>query len=120
MNHRGLHCELQCEVCQQCSLETANHLFFQCIYARGVWTGMNMMLGADFLQNGDTILASVDKSWRACQRRFSRDKWGSYFFAVCWFLWRARNKLIFEGCTTDSRWLAQHALKEAKLWMKYC
>lgn len=58
--------------------------------------------------------------WRACQRRYSRMQWGSLFFAVCWFLWRSRNRKLFDGCETDPNWIAQHAIKEAKLWRKFC
>lgn len=32
---------------------------------------MNMMLGVSILHIDDTVQATVDKSWRACQRRFS-------------------------------------------------
>ncbi|XP_078157717.1 uncharacterized protein LOC144553407 [Carex rostrata] len=98
MIHRGLQCDLPCE----------------CDRARRCWTRMNALLGVNILQLGYTVLATVDKSWRACKRWISRNKWGSYFFAVCWFLWRACNKKIFEEGETDPIWIAHHANKEAK------
>ncbi|XP_078158903.1 uncharacterized protein LOC144554459 [Carex rostrata] len=120
MMHRGLQCNLRCEVCQRCSLETATHLFFQCYKARRCWASLNAMLGCNIVSTGDTVQATVIKSWKACKRRMSRNEWGPYFFAVCWFLWRARHKKIFEDIEPDPIRIAQHAIREAKLWLKYC
>ena len=120
MMHRGLQCNLRCEVCQRCSLETATHLFFQCYQARRCWASLNAMLGCNMVSIGDTVQATVIKSWKACKRRMSRNEWGPYFFAVCWFLWRARNKKIFEDIEPDPIRIAQDAIREAKLWLKYC
>lgn len=119
MNYQGLNCDSQRVVCQHCSLETAPHLFFHCSNARTVWTRLSIMLGVRFLQSGDTVQELVDNSLTTCRNKISRDQWGSYFFAVCWCLWRGCNKHNFEGTGTDSRCLVQYAVKEAKLWMKH-
>ena len=81
---------------------------------------MNVLLGGNILHLGNTVQSTVDKSWRACKIRMPRKEWASYFFAICWFLWRARNRKIFEDCETDPVWIAFHANREAKLWLKFC
>lgn len=120
MINRGLSCDTQCEVCHQCPLETAKHLFFQCGHARQVWRLMSSMLGFNLLKTGDTVQAVVANSGRACQRRIPCSQWGTLFFAVCWFIWRSRNKKIFDGVDSDPHWIAHQSIKESKLWKKFC
>ncbi|XP_078178597.1 uncharacterized protein LOC144572798 [Carex rostrata] len=120
MINRGLSCDTQCEVCHQCPLETAKHLFFQCGHARQVWRLLSSMLGFNLLQTGDTVQAIVSNSGRACQRRIPRSQWGTLFFAVCWFIWRNRNRKKFDGIESDPHWIAHQSIKESKLWRKFC
>lgn len=120
MLHRGIHCESRCAVCQNCSMETSLHLFFRCSFSRRVWTRLNCLLGISIIHFGDSVQAIVDNSWSWCKNRCSRNKWGSYFFSICWYLWRGRNQKIFEDCVVDPDWMAHRARREAELWMKYC
>ncbi|XP_078174444.1 uncharacterized protein LOC144568089 [Carex rostrata] len=91
-----------------------------CNKARTCWARINALLGVNIVQPGYTVPATVENSWRGCKNQMSRNRWGSYFFAICWYLWRARNKMIFEGCETDAVWIAHHASREVKMWMKFC
>ena len=120
MMHRGLQCEMQCEVCQECPYETAMHLFFQCRQARRVWSAMHTALRFNIRAAGNSVQVVTYNSLKLCRRFISRQHWGSLFFAVCWFIWRSRNRRIFDGTETDPQWIAHHSIKEAKLWRKFC
>lgn len=98
---QGIKCNTQCEVCQQCTFETTKHLFFQCNHARRIWARVNTLLGFNILANGDIVQGVAYNSSRLCQRIISRMQWGSVFYAVCWFIWRGRNKKIFDGIETS-------------------
>jgi hypothetical protein len=73
--------------------ETLSHLFFQCSTAKAVWAIVAKCIGA---QN---VPRSFDQCWNGC------DKWlpaGKQFHsvgiaAICWAIWKARNKVCFEG-----------------------
>lgn len=73
--------------------ETVNHLLFTCSVARVVWATTATCLGAS------NIPTSFDQSWRWCARWIPK---GNQFHAVgiaaiCWAIWKRRNKVCFEG-----------------------
>jgi hypothetical protein len=80
-----------CYFCNQ--EESVSHLFFQCSTVKAVWAIIAQCIGAD------DIPKSFDQSWRWC------NKWlplGEQFHtfgiaAVCWAIWKTRNKACFEG-----------------------
>jgi len=73
--------------------ESLSHLFFQCSTTKAVWAIMAKCFGAT------NVPRSFDQCWNWC------DKWlpaGKQFHtvgiaAVCWAIWKARNKVCFEG-----------------------
>lgn len=80
-----------CYFCNQ--PESANHLLFQCCVAKAVWAIVAISLGAN------NVPRSLDQCWIWCE------KWlpfGTKFrtlgiAAVCWAIWKTRNKTCFEG-----------------------
>jgi hypothetical protein len=80
-----------CYFCDQ--NESASHLLFHCNIAKAVWATFVTCIGAN------DIPSSIDRCW------LWFEKWlpgGKKFHtlgivAICWAMWKARNKLCFEG-----------------------
>lgn len=75
--------------------ESANHLLFQCSVAKAVWAIVATSLGAD------NIPRNLEQCWSWCEQWLPL---GETFHtmgiaAVCWALWKTRNKTCFEGKT---------------------
>ena len=105
--------------CYFCSQpETVDHLLFQCSTAKVVWATVAVCFGAS------NVPRYLNQCWEWCE------KWlplGEKFHtlgiaAVCWAIWKARNKLCFEGklilnpisivchaCTLMSYWAGLYA-----------
>jgi hypothetical protein len=73
-----------------CELETAHHLFFECVVARVLWCHLSEILkidiGADF--------ESVARWWISENKNSVINIFSS---AVLWILWSTRNELCFQG-----------------------
>ena len=117
---RGIECDRNCVQCQRCSLETAAHLLFNCDYARICWNRLTLHLGYSILCRGDSIQQTIIRSSRRCRHRLQRKTWGIIFFSLCWQLWKARNYKVFQRKCLAPILVVEHALKEARLWQKYC
>jgi hypothetical protein len=83
--------EPSCYFCRQ--PETVNHLLFTCSIAKVVWATVATCLGAN------DIPSSFQYSWNWCEKWIPN---GKQFFAVgiaavCWAIWKMRNKICFEG-----------------------
>jgi len=82
--------EPECYFCR--NPENIPHLFFQCSVARTVWAIIAKCFGAN------TIPKNLNQCWSWCE------KWlpfGEKFHmcgvaAICWAIWKARNKACFE------------------------
>jgi hypothetical protein len=73
--------------------ETVDHLFFTCSIAKVIWGVIARLLGAN------NIPTSLSQCWEWCELWFPEAKrfhlWG--ISAICWAIWKARNKACFEG-----------------------
>lgn len=73
--------------------ESVSHLLFHCNIAKAAWATFATCIGAN------DIPRSLDQCWVWCE------KWlpgGKKFHTlgiatICWAIWKARNKLCFEG-----------------------
>lgn len=73
--------------------ETIDHLLFQCSVAKSVWAIVAFSLGAN------NVPTSLSQCWTWCEKWFP---FGQKFrtlgiAAICWALWKTRNKICFEG-----------------------
>lgn len=95
LRRRNMHLDsFNCELCSLSIEESVEHLFLTCPFARQCWG----IIGLDFPDDAD-FPAVVN---------IFKDQLNSEFFMVavillCWTIWSARNKLIFEG----SQWSIQ-------------
>ena len=80
----------QCVFCD--NLETTDHLFFQCPVAKVIWSIVAKCFGAN------NIPVNLQQCWRWCEIWLPFGKkfhpWG--IGAICWAIWKCRNKASFE------------------------
>ncbi|XP_043725962.1 uncharacterized protein LOC122672566 [Telopea speciosissima] len=84
--------------CLRCgsAVESIDHLLFECTFARSVWFGSPLQFSpptdvpclVDWIQSWD-VWFREDK--RVAKIALSRASF------LCWYLWRARNELVFSG-----------------------
>lgn len=120
MERRGFICNRDCVLCQSHSLETALHLFFQCSYARTLWSTIAVLLGYRMVWVRDTVANTFCHSLKRCNGRTLKQKWSTYFLSACWTIWKERNSSIFEGKLRDPSVAAEKSVEEARLWMQFC
>ena len=122
MANRGIHCNLQCVLCADCQLETANNLFFTCQYAKTVWDMIQRELGSTIMVEGETVQETWDKSWQFVKYcgRFSKKGWASGFMCAVWQIWRQRNEMVFRQKALPAYKLANLIIQESQQWLKYC
>jgi hypothetical protein len=81
----------KCHFCDQ--TETVDHLFFTCHIAKVIWGVIAIILGAT------NIPTSISQCWEWCKLWLPLGKkfhvWG--VSAVCWAIWKARNRACFDG-----------------------
>jgi hypothetical protein len=80
-----------CYFCQQ--PETVTHLLFKCPVAKVVWATIATCFGAS------NIPSSFQQSWNWCEKWIPNGKQfhAVGIAAVCWAIWKMRNKICFEG-----------------------
>lgn len=111
---RGMKCD---QVCQTCGVEgeSINHVLFTCTLARKVWaiSGFPARLGGFNHYSIFTNLSYVMQTWEG------RKEWQEVtksFPWTLWYLWKNRNRLLFEGYLFDGDHICSKAKEEADLW----
>ena len=80
-----------CHFCDQ--NETVDHLFFTCPIAKVIWAVIVKVIRAN------NIPTSLSQCWSWCDHWLPAEKKFhlSGVSAICWAIWKARNKACFEG-----------------------
>ena len=85
-----------CVLCRAHSLETRDHLFFQCMFAHRVWN----YLQVDWSQGDDMVTVAT-----MARRDFAQPFFVEVVFTAWWNIWQIRNDKIFRHINpTFSRW----------------
>jgi len=90
LTRRGWHGDKRCYFCLE--NESVNHLFFDCSMARYVWSLVAYVVGADCRP------CSFDQFWLWAKQFFPLSENFLYvgLAAICWAIWRMRNKIHFD------------------------
>lgn len=89
--------------------ETLEHMLFQCKLSREVWCGSPF----GFVVSGSWNSIHFSEWWfsfpHTSQSSEDAADMGALFASICWFLWKARNKLHFDGLRWDSSSILEKA-----------
>ncbi|XP_078170107.1 uncharacterized protein LOC144564383 [Carex rostrata] len=100
MEHRGMHCDLDCVMCNDCPVESVLHLLFLCPYATHVWFLVSNALGYRMMKPAMTVQEIWMQSKLARGNR-PKEIWTTQFICTLWSTWKSRNQMYFiseEGC----------------------
>lgn len=104
--------EKTCLFC--CELESVNHLFFDCVVAKQLWSVMSDIfgrsLGSDFL--------SIGQLWISNNKFLDCNMFSA---AALWGLWKLRNKICFQGIAwKDMRLVLMNIAVTVQSWALLC
>ncbi|XP_056862473.1 uncharacterized protein LOC130510143 [Raphanus sativus] len=102
--------------CKRCgSLESINHLLFHCPFAREVWS--RSPLDESFDISGLTDLRADWTELHACKSLPPAGITTTPLVPwIMWFLWKARNKFVFENYAGNPADLLSQAIAAAREW----
>lgn len=114
--------ELICVLCATGTCENAVHLFFLCPYAVEVWGRIALLLGRVIMVPAETVQLVWNKSWAYVQHSggLNRKTWASFFMCTIWFIWKQRNRYVFDAERISAGLLAGRCAHEMMLWLKHC
>lgn len=132
LSQTGVHCEPTRVMCQGNVDESHFHLFFQCNYAKRIWSyvqnGLNtrLLARAVLVSNRVPPRAALQRMWKASAREatgsggMAARLWLSAMLCTVWGIWRQRNSKIFNDELVQPHVLGHKVIQEAKLWLKFC
>lgn len=102
--------------CKRCGvLETERHVFSQCTFASRVWELIPAMF-----KPAPNAISTTASLLLACGRMINLPPSGlsstDLYPWVLWYLWIARNKLLFENMVITEQEVATLAIREARTW----
>ncbi|KAL0884927.1 hypothetical protein Bca101_008909 [Brassica carinata] len=102
--------------CKRCgSLESINHLLFHCPFAREVWN--HSPLGRSFEVSGLTYLRADWSELQACKSLPPAGITSTPLVPwILWFMWKARNKYVFENFAGNPVDLLSQVVAAAREW----
>ncbi|KAH9709496.1 putative reverse transcriptase/RNA-dependent DNA polymerase [Citrus sinensis] len=105
---------LQEPICQRCKLqvETVSHVLIECKAARKIWDLAPLIVQPSKDHNQD-FFSAIQEMWSR-----SSTAEAELMIVYCWVIWSARNKFIFEGKKSDSRFLAAKADSVLKAYQR--
>jgi hypothetical protein len=121
---------LNCVLCEG-NIESTNHLFLQCEFARGVWDGLFSWLGFNFLSPPNLFIHWECRNGNSTNKRI-RNGFRLIWHAAVWCIWRARNDRIFKNiiCNVEEmveaievlswRWTLTRVKAPACLFYEWC
>lgn len=102
-------------ICPHCKeLETSMHIFFHCAFAKEVWRNVPLKSPVHIAE--DTDFKSAVFRFRQALCLSPTGIRSLVLPWTCWFLWTARNKLIFEAKTNRLVEIATKGLSVALEW----
>ncbi|XP_027118706.2 uncharacterized protein [Coffea arabica] len=113
----GFHMPSKCLCCQSPSCESIEHLFSMGQVALEVWSYFGSMCGV--ICTGSLLRARMG-AWWFVEQKLERRR---FIFTIlpsliCWHIWKARNKGVFEGKPMRPAVVIQAIFREAKMLLE--
>ena len=104
-------------LCPRCKLEeSAEHIFFHCPFAKEVWRLIPLNVPVHLADDAD--IKSIMVIFRSLLCLPPTGITTPVLPWICWSLWTARNKLIFENKTAQPTEVATRGLSSALEWVQ--
>lgn len=87
----------RCALCKN-DLETANHLFMECPTAKKVWSEVLKQMNLTIEWEGQ----SLSEAWQNWWNKIPEQKLRNLPATICWGIWIARNRHIFQEKETEA------------------
>lgn len=118
LQRRGLPHPAACPLCDQHD-ETIDHLLIRCVFTREIWHHVFQWIGTTTLEpQGDE--ASFHNWWRRTNCRAesqARKGVNSMIILTAWYVWKYRNRVVFDGVSPRPQALTAEIMEEAKCWV---
>lgn len=85
LSEKRVQVDICCQWCLQ-AVENANHVLFECSFAKSVWTDERVNMDLQVLQ-GDTVFEVLNRVFARCNKDQT-----AQVIMICWSLWNRRNK----------------------------
>ncbi|XP_019084263.1 PREDICTED: uncharacterized protein LOC109125917 [Camelina sativa] len=110
----GVNCDT---VCKRCDLEeeSINHTLFECPLSRQIWERIFDGSDTDKLLSG-SIYSNLDFIYGKSLTPMALGVTHSSIPWLVWFLWKDRNKKVFQGLQSEPIDIIIHALREQLWW----
>jgi len=92
---RGWITDQSCILCNRNHTETHQHLFSTCAFAKEIWIKAGRELLINTKLEADPIRIWEENNLHSNPTHNKR--WGSFWAACCWEIWKARNASIFKN-----------------------
>jgi zinc-binding in reverse transcriptase len=111
LQKRNWPCGASCVLCNSIMQETTDHIFLSCSFTRRTWN--------DILPNNHQLPSSVIYLSRTLDAgRLANSGVAIKYAAVCWNIWKERNRRIFENKMLTSYSLTMKMILDVELWQK--
>lgn len=114
---RGMNHPHSCPLCCQ-EDETINHLLIGCSFSREVWHRVLQWINLQHLAPSPSDRTFL-KWWKKSSRRAGaqrRKGLNTLIQLTAWFLWKHRNRCVFDGESPNAQHLFSDIQKEAHQW----
>lgn len=112
LQKRGILTDVSCLHCK--GIETTMHIFFNCPFGKQVWCQIPFFNPVHLTEDLDFKTALMKLRSSICLPPTGLKN--PIISWVCWFLWLARNKLIFEQLHQSAAEVATRSLTAAREW----
>lgn len=121
LTQQNLHsrrCPIQvgCHLCSNQSMETRDHLMWDCKYASALWQGLRAHYNIILRGNSDIGEAWIQTGKPLSQRH--RARWNVIWAAGARALWRERNRRLFSDKRKDVSRLITDTTLEIERWLR--
>ncbi|OMO84846.1 reverse transcriptase [Corchorus capsularis] len=115
-SRKGLTTEIGCSLCEG-DVETIDHILRGCPFAEGVWSSLYRRYGLDARSHQEFRVWMRSNATRGTPSIVLGSQsvlWDLLFVSVLWSLWKARNKMVFQGIVPNADSVVAYAVKLAQ------